>query len=150
MLLRSLAQLIQLWPADRRAPIEAKAFNRFTANAMTGARDFVIAHKAAGHGVGASVDESGNTVLPDSVEAKRTLFAARGRLPMFDDEPFEEEDWAAMFDAMGLVPRRYDARADTLPLATIEQHFANHRARIIAQVRALPPYAHAMAELAAA
>jgi len=48
------------------------------------------------------------------------------------------------------VPRRYDARADALPLATIQQHFDDHRARIIAQVRALPPYAHAMAELAAA
>lgn len=150
VLLRSLAQLIQFWPAERRAPVEANAFNRFTANAMTGARNFIIAQKAAGRGVGAFGDEPGDTMLPDAVEAKRTLFAARGRLPMFDDEPFEEEDWTAMFDAMGLVPRRYDARADTLPLATIQQHFADHRARIIAQVRALPPYAQAMAELAAA
>ena len=150
VLLRSLAQLIQLWPAERRAPVEAKAFNRFTANAMTGARNFIIAQKAAGRGVGSSRDEPGDTMLPDAIEAKRTLFAARGRLPMFDDEPFEEEDWTAMFDAMGLVPRRYDARADALPLATIQQHFADHRARIIAQVRVLPPYAHAMAELAAA
>ncbi|PTW49154.1 tryptophan halogenase [Sphingomonas faeni] len=150
VLLRSLAQLIQLWPAERRAPVEAKAFNRFTANAMTGARDFVIAQKAAARGSNAIGDVRSEPVLPDAIEAKRTLFAARGRLPMFDDEPFEEEDWAAMFDAMGLVPRRYDARADALPLATIQQHFADHRARIIAQVRALPPYAHAMAELAAA
>ncbi|MEX7455699.1 tryptophan 7-halogenase, partial [Pseudomonas aeruginosa] len=57
VLLRSLAQLIQLWPTERRAPIEARAFNRFTANAMTGARNFVVAQKAAGLGTGAFVDE---------------------------------------------------------------------------------------------
>lgn len=150
IVLRSLAQLIQLWPAERRAPVEAAAFNRFTTNAMTGARDFVIAQKAVAQGSNMVSNRPSDLVLPDAVEAKRSLFAARGRLPMFDDEPFEEEDWVVMFDAMGLVPRRYDARADALPLASIEQHFANHRARIIAQVRTLPPYAHTMAGLAAA
>lgn len=150
VLLRSLAQLIQLWPAERRAPVEAAAFNRFAANAMTGARDFVIAQKAVARGLRAFGNERSDPMLPESVAAKRTLFAARGRLPMFDDEPFEEEDWVVMFDAMGLMPRRYDARADVLPIAAIQQHFCDHRARIIAQVRALPPYAHAMAEMAAA
>jgi tryptophan halogenase len=149
LLLRSLAQLIQLWPAGPHAPVEAAAFNRSAAAAMQGARDFLVAHYATAGRAGAFWDERRAAAIPETLAAKRDLFAARGRLPMYDDEPFEEEDWAVMFDAMGLVPRRYDARADVLPLATIERHLADQRARIIAQVRALPPYAQAMASLQA-
>ncbi|WP_380787721.1 tryptophan 7-halogenase [Sphingomonas sp. R86521] len=141
LLLRSLAQLIQLWPADPHAPVEAAAFNRAAASAIEGARDFVVAHYAVAGRPGAFWDERRAASVPATVAAKRDLFAARGRLPMVDDEPFEEEDWAAIFDALGVIPRRHDPRADVVPLDTIERHLASHRARIIAQVRALPPYA---------
>ena len=145
LVLRALAQLIQLWPAGRDAPVEAAAFNRAAAGAITGARDFVLAHYAAAGRPGAFWDARRAAPLPDTLVAKRDLFAARGRLPMFDDEPFEEADWAAIFDAMGVTPRRYDARADMLPAETIERHLAEHRARIIAQVRTMPPYAQVRA-----
>ncbi len=145
LVLRALAQLIQLWPAGRDAPVEAAAFNRAAAGAITGARDFVLAHYAAAGRPGAFWDARRAAPLPDTLVAKRDLFAARGRLPMFDDEPFEEADWAAIFDAMGVLPRRYDARADMLPAETIERHLAEHRARIIAQVRTMPPYAQVRA-----
>jgi tryptophan halogenase len=105
----------------------------------------VLAHYAAAGRPGAFWDARRAAPLPDTLVAKRDLFAARGRLPMFDDEPFEEADWAAIFDAMGVTPRRYDARADMLPAETIERHLAEHRARIIAQVRTMPPYAQVRA-----
>lgn len=149
LLLGALARLIQLWPAGPHAPTEAAAFNRADAGAIEGARDFLIAHYATAGRPGAFWDARRAGALPERLMAKRDLFAARGRLPMFDEEPFEEADWAAMFDAMGLAPRRHDARADLIPIATIERHLADHRAKIIAQVRTLPPYAptvrHAMA-----
>jgi len=147
LLVRGLAQLIQLWPADRHAPIEATAFNHATAAAIEGARDFLVAHYATAGRAGAFWDACRAAPLPERVAAKRDLFAARGRLPMFDEEPFEEEDWAAMFDAMGLVPRRHDARAARVAVDTIERHLADNRTRIIAQVRTLPPYAQAIATL---
>lgn len=140
LVLQSLALLIQLWPAAPHAPIEAAAFNRAIAAALDGARDVVIAHYAVAGRAGAFWDDRRAASLPDTLKMKLALFAARGRLPMFDDEPFEEEDWVAIFEAMGLMPRRHDARADVVPLETIEQHLADHRARIIAQVRTLPPY----------
>jgi len=149
LLLKSLAQLIQLWPAGPQAPVEAAAFNRTAAGALEGARDFLIAHYAVAGRAGALWDDRRAASLPGPLAAKRDLFAARGRLPMYDDEVFEEEDWAVMFDAMGLMPRRYDARADIVPLAAIERHLAEQRARVIAEVRALPPYAQAMAALRA-
>ena len=141
LLLRSIARLIQLWPADRHAVVEAAAFNRATAGEQLRARDFLIGQYAAAGRPGAFWDARRAATLPEPLAAKLELFAARGRVPMFDDEPFEEEDWAAMFDAVGLVPRRHDALADLLPVATIERHFADHRARIIEAVRAMPPYA---------
>lgn len=147
LLLSSLARLIQLWPADPVAPIEAAAFNRATAEAWEGARDFVIAHYAVASRAGAFSDQRRPMPVPERLSAKRDLFAARGRLPMFDEEPFDEADWAAMFDALGLMPRRYDARADLIPLTDIEQHLVEQRTRAIAQVRALPRYVDAMAPL---
>jgi tryptophan halogenase len=145
VLVRALARLIQLWPATRRAPVEAAAFNRAGGRTMEGARDFIVAHYAVAGRAGAFWDERRAMTLPVRLAAKRDLFAARGRLPMFDDEPFEVEDRAAMFDAMGLVPRRYDALADLVPMSVIERHLAEHRARIIAQVRTLPPYTRSVA-----
>jgi tryptophan halogenase len=141
LLLRSLARLIQLWPATPRAPVEAAAFNRAGVAAIEGARDFLVAQYAVAGRAGGFWDDRRSASLPEHVAAKRDLFAARGRLPMYDDEPFEEEDWAAMFDAMGVVPRRYDARADLVPVDAIERHLAENRARIIARLRALPSYA---------
>lgn len=141
LLLRSLARLIQLWPADRLAVTEAAAFNRAAAGEQLRARDFVIGQYAAAGRLGKFWDARRAAALPEPLAAKLDLFRARGRLPMFDDEIFEEEDWAAVFDAMGLVPRRHDALADRLPIATIERHFAGHRARIIEAVRSMPLYA---------
>ena len=147
LLLSSLARLIQLWPANPLAPIEAAAFNRATAAAWDGARDFVIAHYAVAGRAGSFWEQRRSVAVPGQLEAKRDLFAARGRLPMFDEEPFDEADWAAMFDALGLNPRRYDARADLIPLTDIEEHLAEQRTRAIAQVRALPRYLDVMAPL---
>ncbi|WP_375271058.1 tryptophan 7-halogenase [Sphingomonas sp.] len=147
LLLSSLARLIQLWPANSLAPVEAVAFNRATAAAWDGARDFVVAHHNVAGRAGPFWDERRAVVMPERLEAKRALFAARGRVPMFDEEPFDEADWTAMFDALGLVPRRYDARADRIALTAIEQHLAEQRTRAIAQVRALPRYIDAMAPL---
>lgn len=144
LLLRSLARLIQLWPAARNAPVSAAAFNRAAAGEQARARDFLVGQYAAAGRAGAFWDARRAAALPEPLAAKRDLFAARGRLPMFDDEPFEEEDWAAMFDAMGLVPRRHDALADLLSIAAIERHLAEHRTRIIDVVRGLPPYAHTL------
>ena len=149
LVLRSIAHMIQLWPAGPHAPVEAAAFNRSAAAALEGARDFLVAHYAVAGRTGAFWGDRRAAAIPETLVSKRDLFAARGRLPMYDDEPFEEEDWVVMFDAMGLVPRRHDARADLLPLATIERHLSDQRARIIAHVRTLPPYAQAMAGLRA-
>ena len=145
LLLRALARLIQHWPGDGGDPVAAAAFNRGTAGEQVRARDFLIAHYAAAGRPGPYWQARRGALLPDGVAAKRDLFAARGRLPMFDDEPYEEEDWVAMFDAMGLVPRRHDALADLIPVAQIERHLAAHRAAIIDRVRTLPPYAAVIA-----
>lgn len=145
LLLRAIARLIQHWPGDDGDPVAAAAFNRGTTGEQARARDFLIAHLAAVGRPGPFWQARRSVALPETVRAKRDLFAARGRLPMFDDEPYEEEDWAAMFDAMGLVPRRHDALADLIPLAAIERHLAGHRATIIDRVRTLPPYAAGVA-----
>jgi tryptophan halogenase len=139
LLLRSLARLIQLWPGDPHAPVEAAAYNRATANEQDRARDVVVAHYAAAGRAGGFWDAR-RAAPPAAVAAKLALFAARGRVPMADDEIFEEDDWAAMLDAMGIVPRRHDALADLIPISAIERHLAAQRAGIVDAVRAIPAY----------
>ena len=141
----AIARLVSLFPATGDAAIEANTFNAATANEQARARDFLAGQYSICDRPEPFWQARRADALPEPLARKRDLFAARGRIPMFDDEMFEEEDWAAMFDAGGLIPRRHDAMADLLPVDAIEAHMAAVRARIIAAVRTMPSHAQALA-----
>jgi tryptophan halogenase len=53
---------------------------------------------------------------------------------------FEESEWAALFDSFGVRPRRYDARADAIPVDRIRQHFASIRKIMLEAAARLPSH----------
>ncbi len=77
---------------------------------------------------------------PDSLAYKLVSFASAGRMPMYDDDMFEDADWIALLDAQGLHPRRHDALAGSVPVDRIDQHLAWLREAIIAGVKTMPPH----------
>lgn len=139
LLIRQLARLLLLFPATAEAPAAAAEFNRWSAQEADRARDVVAAHYLAAGRRGRWWAARRTVTPPAPLAHKLQLFAARGRLPMDDGEPWEEEDWAAMLDAIGMEPRGHDALADRLSLAEVEAHLHAVRARTVAAVRAMPP-----------
>lgn len=137
----ALARLVMLFPASAQAPVEAAEYNRLTINEMERARDFLIAHYATNKRAGDPFWEAVLTSTPpEYVLYKLQMFASGGRMPMFDEEMFEEEDWIALLDAQGLHPRRHDALSGAIPVDRIEQHLAQLREAIIAGVKTMPPH----------
>ncbi|MEP7007082.1 MAG: tryptophan halogenase family protein [Sphingomonas bacterium] len=137
----ALARLVLLFPASAQAQVEAAEYNRLTINELERARDFLIAHYATSQRAGDPFwDEVLTSTPPECVLYKLQMFASGGRMPMFDEEMFEEEDWIALLDAQGLRPRRHDALSGAIPLEQIEQHLAQLRQAIIAGVKTMPPH----------
>jgi tryptophan halogenase len=137
----ALARLVSLFPDAVAAPVEAAEYNRMTGNELDRARDFAAALYATGDRGDAPFWRAARPRdLPEPLARKLALFGHRGRLPMYDDEPFEEEDWVALFDAQGVRSRRYDAMADAIPLERVDAHLARLRETIIATVRTMPPH----------
>ena len=121
--------------------MEAAEYNRMTINEMESARDFLVTQYVTNGRIGEPFwDVIRSVAPPDRVAYKLALFASGGRMPMYDDEVFEEADWIALLDAQGVRPRRHDALAGTVPTQRIEQHLARLREAIIAGVKAMPSH----------
>jgi tryptophan halogenase len=137
----ALARLVALFPDAAEAPVEAAEYNRMTINEMESARDFLVTQYVTNGRIGEPFwDVIRSVAPPDRVAYKLALFASGGRMPMYDDEVFEEADWIALLDAQGVRPRRHDALAGTVPTQRIEQHLARLREAIIAGVKAMPSH----------
>ncbi|WEK01441.1 MAG: tryptophan 7-halogenase [Candidatus Sphingomonas phytovorans] len=138
----ALARLVALFPDTAEAPVEAAEYNRMTINEMESARDFLIAQYVTNGRVGEPFWDAVRSIAsPDRLFYKLALFAGGGRMPMYDDEVFEEADWIALLDAQGVRPRRHDALAGIVPIERIEQHLTRLREAIIAGVKTMPSHA---------
>ena len=137
----ALARLVTLFPDVADAPVEAAEYNRMTINETESARDFLIAQYVTN---GRLADPFWNEVRtvrpPDRLVYKLAQFASAGRMPMYDDDMFEDADWIALLDAQGLHPRRHDALAGSVPIEHIEQHLGRLREAIIAGVKTMPAH----------
>jgi tryptophan halogenase len=137
----ALARLVTLFPNAAEAPVEAAEYNRMTINETESARDFLIAQYATNGRTGAPFWDAVRSVPPpDHVAYKLALFESAGRMPMYDDDMFEQADWISLLEAQGVRPRRHDALAGSLPIERIEQHLARLREAIIAGVKTMSPH----------
>lgn len=131
LLLRSLIRVIDLFPATPDARIEAASFNRAAAEEQACARDLVHAPFVAAART--------TCAASPALAGKLALYRSRGRVPLRDGDIADEDEWAMLFDAMGIIPERYDALADGISIEAIEAHMASVRARAIDAVRTMPP-----------
>jgi tryptophan halogenase len=100
--------LINLFPVDRAAMPEARAYNRVLERSAENLRDFQIAHYALNGRLDERFwDRAREAELPESLRYKIELFKARGRVALYDDETFEESNWVSIFIGHGLTPRSY-------------------------------------------
>lgn len=111
-----LSNLVALWPADADALLEADRYNAGVASHVANLRDFQFAHYALNRREGEPWwDRARAAPPPERLAEKLSLFAARGLMPLHDDESFAAQNWSASFVGHGVIPRSHDPRVDKVP-----------------------------------
>jgi tryptophan halogenase len=145
---RQLARLLRLFPASRHSTAEAAEYNRETNDELDRLRDWLILPYKLNDRRGEPFwDEVRYMAVPDPLARKIALYQSRGRVPLVDGDMFEEAEWVAAFDALGVRPRRHDARADAVPLDRIRRHLASVRSIMLDSAAKLPPHRDYLAAL---
>ena len=134
-----ITQLMTLFPVETGAFPEAESYDRAIRQVAANLRDFQTAHYKLNHRFGEPLwDRCRDATPPETLRRKLDVFAARGHVPLYDLETFQEPDWASLFIGHGLIPESYDPRLDALPEQ--EQIAQAHRRLqdITAMVEAMP------------
>lgn len=147
--LADVLRLIGLFPASVDHAAEAAEYNRQWREQTDCAFDTALLRLACSGAKGAIWDRLRASALPERAAYRRDLYAANGRVVLHDGEVLDEAGWTALFDALGLQPRKGYALADALPPEQIAAHFAAIRQAMIAAVGRMPPYQALMAQVAA-
>ena len=146
LVLLGVYRLLRLLPRETRYEAVAREYNRQLVAIFDHARDFAsLRYKLNGRRGEAMWDACRAMPLPESLAYRLELYEARARVPMYDEEPFEETDWIDLFDSMNIRPRRYSPSADGFPLAEIESHFGRARAVMLDALRRMPAHAEYLA-----
>ncbi len=151
----AVARLIALFPADRTCRAEAAEYNRQAGEELDNARDFVIAHYKLNARTGEPLWDRWRAMEgPPRLAQRIALYEGIGRIALYDEENFEASDWIALFDAMGIEPRRHDVMADAIPQGQVSGHLARIREVMLQALAQMPSHAdylrthcHAHAEI---
>lgn len=140
-----ILRALDLMPGRDCHPVEIAEYNRRTADEALRVRDLGTALMQAGPFAGQS-----QAALPDSIALTLDQFAARGRLPFFEEELLDSNGWLALLLGTGQLPRAPDpvvGSVDPVAAAAGMARLANDYAAIAE--RALP-YADYLAQMRAA
>ena len=134
-----ISQFMTLFPVDASAFREAELYDRIIRRAAVNLRDFQFAHYKLNRRFDMPLwDGCRDLTPPETLQRKLDLFVARGRIPLYDDDTFEEQGWESLFIGHGLMPQSYDPRVDAIPE---QDHIAQMQARlndIAGMVEAMP------------
>jgi tryptophan halogenase len=134
-----ISHLIALFPADTGAMPEAQSYNQVVVSHFRSVRDFQIAHYRLNARAGEPLwDRAREAKGPASLDAKLALFAARGQVPLYDEETFEYQNWASILIGHGLIPRDYTPLVDEVPREQAVAKFQGFLGIIADEVRAMP------------
>ncbi|HET7817399.1 MAG TPA: tryptophan halogenase family protein [Sphingomicrobium sp.] len=139
LLQAQLERLVELFPTANEGGILRREFNRLTSQELDRTRDFVILRYKLNGRAGERVWDSLRAMtVPDELAYKLERYAARGRVPLLDGDMFDEAEWAAIFDELGVRPKRYDVLADAMPVDGLQAQFARMRQVMLECVRGVP------------
>ena len=128
-----LVHLLALFPRRVGGP-ESAEYNRLMQATFEGLRDFQLAHLTLSHVGGAFWQRSRATPPPASLQRKLDVFAARGLVPLDDQETFTTDSWEAVLLGHGLMPQSYEPMADIVPDADLMAHLKRVLGHIKTQV----------------
>ncbi|MGN6376618.1 MAG: tryptophan 7-halogenase [Sphingomonas sp.] len=137
----AIDRLITMFPDRELSGVEAADYNRQAHAEAERVRDFVLLHYAASSRPEPFWPQWREATLPASLEHSLALFRDRGRLPFYEHETFDRDEWLAVLIGQGVLPRRIDPLVRSYPAADAARHIAAWHAAIAAGVAARPPLA---------
>lgn len=136
-----ITKLFEFFPDTSFCQADIDEVNRLHHHEFSRIRDFIILHYKA-----SKRDDSDfwrfcqEMELPDSLQHKINLFESRGHVVMHEPEAFEKESWITMYMGFNRYAKRYDPRADVIPLDQLENQLAAMRKSIQQAVRQAPSH----------
>jgi tryptophan halogenase len=148
----AITQLVELFPAGGRIEeADRREFNRVVDLEYDRIRDFLILHYHATTRDDSSFWNHVRTMtVPDSLGEKIELWRHSGRVAKYSQGLFLEPSWIAVYVGQGILPERWDQRADTPNKASLAKALAALRAQIAAAVGDMPDHAEFIARRNAA
>lgn len=134
-----ISHLMALFPVEADSFPEADRYNREIVLTGRNLRDIQCAHYVLNRRFDEPFwDECRDRTPPDSLERKLEIFALTGHVPLYDEEPFEEHQWAALLSGAGILPKRYDPRIDVAPEEALIQKVQQRLREIAVAVPNMP------------
>ncbi|WP_205480323.1 tryptophan 7-halogenase [Sphingomonas arenae] len=137
----ALERLLRLLPGTLPASSEAREYNRETIAELDRSRDLaMVAYRLNARSGESFWDSRRAGEVPEELGHKLALYESRGRVSLLDGDLLDEDEWALLFDELGLRPRRYDSIADAIPVEHLQRQFARMRELTITAIRPLPTH----------
>lgn len=134
----AIDRLIAMLPAGAPHPLERAEYNRQALAEARRVRDFVLLHYVTARRDESFWRDMAGIDLPESLAHTLRLFRQRGRLPFYEEETFDRDSWLAVLFGQGVLPRRADPLADSVPPAEAARAMAGLQAAIAQALQPLP------------
>ena len=138
----SIVNLLRLLPGRDIDPATRTEFNRVMAMQTEESRDFIILHyKATQRDDTAFWRYCAEMSVPEELQRKIDLFKASGFVDYNPYILFAEHSWLAVMLGQGIIPERYDPRADFADETRVRDIMAKWRGELESMANGLPTHA---------
>jgi tryptophan halogenase len=139
-----------LFPVTTDVFREPEFYDQIIRRAAVNLRDLQLAHFKLNRRFDEPLwDRCRDASVPDTLQRKLNVFSARGRVPLYDDETFEEHGWESVFIGHELIPQSYDPRVDAIPEQELIAQVHDRLQKVRALAEAMPPVEQLIAATAA-
>lgn len=142
-------RLAELLPDAQPDPALAAEFNRLSTLEYERIRDFIIAHYCRSRRDEPLWRHVATMDIPESLAHKLAVWDAGARIPLYEMESYQEPSWAAVLIGQGILPRRYNPRADAVPTDRLAAGMAARCAALAQAAERMPPHDHFIAKTCA-
>lgn len=141
LLLRDIQRLMDLFPVSTDMRIEAQEYNRVFQDDVCHAGIFNQAHFVMTTLPNGPYWQAASAQKQTSkLTRKLTQYESRGHLVAYDNEPFDDVDWAILHDGMGRQPRRRDPLASLAEPAKVAARLEQRQKSIQSVLSKMPPH----------
>jgi len=141
LIARGVEFFLRYFPDGNCDPALAREYNRRMGADFEEVRDFILLHYALSERRDTAFwRDCAQLEVPDSLRERIALFKARGAMRDGVDELFRATSWQAVFEGMGVRPRSYNPRLDSLSADVLTRELRNTRRAIQTLVKSAPSY----------